>query len=205
MQLRIIRVPCSAPGKVYSDANSTFVAGHKDAGCIALAVPSLPASLEMIESTKKKPDREGMRPGLSSCRRGMPAFTFQRGITVCGWLRSGRIRKPLASSMLGVSVCNTGATTPKHVKLPCVSRKSLERFRAKWAPVRVKKTRQNKRLEPGFDSIKAERFSAIGKRNQRICAIRKSSAGPSTPKSHGTPARALRTSVLPDKRNKRRA
>jgi len=26
----------------------------------------------------------------------------------------------------------------------------LERFRAKWIPVRVKKTRQNKRLEPRF-------------------------------------------------------
>jgi hypothetical protein len=25
-----------------------------------------------------------------------------------------------------------------------------ERFRAKWIPVRVKKTRQNKRLEPRF-------------------------------------------------------
>ena len=32
----------------------------------------------------------------------------------------------------------------------------LERFRAKWKPVRVKKTRRNKRLEPGFDSIKTE-------------------------------------------------
>jgi hypothetical protein len=31
---------------------------------------------------------------------------------------------------------------------------ALERFRAKWIPVRVKKTRQNKNLEPGFDSIK---------------------------------------------------
>jgi hypothetical protein len=30
----------------------------------------------------------------------------------------------------------------------------LERFRAKWIPVRVKKTRQNKRLEPGSDSIR---------------------------------------------------
>src|SRR3954463_5932591 len=29
----------------------------------------------------------------------------------------------------------------------------LERFRAKWIPVRVKKTRQNKNLEPGSDSI----------------------------------------------------
>ncbi len=31
---------------------------------------------------------------------------------------------------------------------------SLERFRAKRVQVRVKKTRQNKKLEPGFDSIK---------------------------------------------------
>src|SRR6201992_3660207 len=30
----------------------------------------------------------------------------------------------------------------------------LERFRAKWIPVRVKKTRQNKKLEPGSDSIR---------------------------------------------------
>jgi hypothetical protein len=29
----------------------------------------------------------------------------------------------------------------------------LERFRAKWIPVRVKKTGQNKNLEPRFDSI----------------------------------------------------
>jgi hypothetical protein len=36
----------------------------------------------------------------------------------------------------------------------------LERFRAKWVPVRVKKTRQNKKLEPGFDSIKAEKAPA---------------------------------------------
>src|SRR5215468_8075250 len=33
----------------------------------------------------------------------------------------------------------------------------LERFRAKWAPVRVKKTRQNKNLEPPF------RFNRNGK------------------------------------------
>src|SRR5579883_748299 len=31
---------------------------------------------------------------------------------------------------------------------------ALERFRAKWIPVRVKKTRQNKKLEPGSDSIR---------------------------------------------------
>jgi hypothetical protein len=32
----------------------------------------------------------------------------------------------------------------------------LGRFRAKWLPVRVKKTRQNKRLEPGSDSIRTD-------------------------------------------------
>src|SRR5260370_12188577 len=34
---------------------------------------------------------------------------------------------------------------------------SLERFQAKWRPVRVKKTRQIKNLEPRFDSIETER------------------------------------------------
>jgi hypothetical protein len=33
----------------------------------------------------------------------------------------------------------------------------LERFRAKWTPVRVKKTRQNKRLELGSDSIRTDK------------------------------------------------
>src|ERR1700722_13827773 len=33
----------------------------------------------------------------------------------------------------------------------------LERFRAKWVPVRVKKTRQNKKLEPRSDSIGTEK------------------------------------------------
>ena len=32
-----------------------------------------------------------------------------------------------------------------------------ERFQAKWRPVRVKKTRQIKNLEPRFDSIETER------------------------------------------------
>jgi hypothetical protein len=32
-----------------------------------------------------------------------------------------------------------------------------ERFRAKWAAVRVKKTRQNKKLEPRSDSIGTEK------------------------------------------------
>jgi hypothetical protein len=32
----------------------------------------------------------------------------------------------------------------------------LERFRAKWAPVRVKKTRQSKESKPGSDSIRTD-------------------------------------------------
>jgi hypothetical protein len=36
----------------------------------------------------------------------------------------------------------------------------LERFQAKWKPVRVKKTRQIKNLEPRFDSIEAEKALA---------------------------------------------
>jgi len=34
---------------------------------------------------------------------------------------------------------------------------ALERFQAKWKPVRVKKTRQIKNLEPRFDSIETEK------------------------------------------------
>src|SRR6202041_637316 len=40
----------------------------------------------------------------------------------------------------------------------------LERFRAKWIPVRVKKTRQNKNLEPRSDSIGTE--MALGKQER---------------------------------------
>ena len=34
---------------------------------------------------------------------------------------------------------------------------SVERFQAKWKPVRIKKTRQIKNLEFRFDSIEAEK------------------------------------------------
>jgi hypothetical protein len=36
----------------------------------------------------------------------------------------------------------------------------LERFQAKWIPVRVKKTRQNKKIERVHDSIQSERALA---------------------------------------------
>ena len=35
-------------------------------------------------------------------------------------------------------------------------RGGLERFRAKWTPVRMKKTRQHERPEPGSDSIRTD-------------------------------------------------
>jgi hypothetical protein len=37
----------------------------------------------------------------------------------------------------------------------------LWRFQAKWSPVRVKKTRQMKNLEPRFDSIETEEALAV--------------------------------------------
>ena len=37
---------------------------------------------------------------------------------------------------------------------------ALERFQAKWKPVRVKKMRQIKSLEPRFDSIETEKALA---------------------------------------------
>jgi hypothetical protein len=42
----------------------------------------------------------------------------------------------------------------------------LERFQAKWIPVRVKKTRQNKKIEHGRDSIQSERALEV---NLRPC------------------------------------
>src|SRR5690606_8000254 len=58
---------------------------------------------------------------------------------------------------------------------------ALERFRAKWAPVRVKKTRQNKKQEPGSDAIRTGllRIASAPPRCRRAtaCRIGGSSAG----------------------------
>ena len=42
----------------------------------------------------------------------------------------------------------------------------VERFRAKWIPVRVKKTRQNKNLEPRSDSIGTEKALGVRKSHE---------------------------------------
>jgi len=73
-----------------------------------------------------------------------------------------------------------GETTLLH-RLLGASGGKLERFRAKWAPVRVKKTRQNKMREPGSDSIRTNQALAdqsLGK-SLRI-AISAASPGDST-------------------------
>src|SRR5258708_5863940 len=48
----------------------------------------------------------------------------------------------------------------------------LERFQAKWSPVRVEKTRQIKNLEPRFDSIETEMaLGAAGRRRPSPAAL----------------------------------
>src|SRR5258708_35555173 len=51
--------------------------------------------------------------------------------------------------------------------------KNSERFQAKWIPVRVKKTRQNKKVSLGFDSITTE--TAL--RGEPLCLRRAITAG----------------------------
>jgi len=47
-------------------------------------------------------------------------------------------------------------------------RGALARFQAKWRPVRVKKTRQIKNLEPRFDSIETEKALARQMTYERV-------------------------------------
>lgn len=47
---------------------------------------------------------------------------------------------------------------------------AIERFQAKWKPVRVKKTRQNANLEPRFDSFETEK--APGRSAHQLEGIR---------------------------------
>src|ERR1700744_1986476 len=51
---------------------------------------------------------------------------------------------------------------------PLIISRQLERFRAKWIPVCVKKTRQNKRLEPGSDSIRTDKARGEFRRNAGV-------------------------------------
>src|SRR5256884_6633987 len=49
----------------------------------------------------------------------------------------------------------------------------LKRFQAKWIPVRVKKTRQNKKIEPRSDSIGTERLLAAANEDAADAAVAK--------------------------------
>jgi hypothetical protein len=58
------------------------------------------------------------------------------------------------------------ASRAKHSRIPSSDEGlTLEHFQAKWTPVRVKKIRENKNLEPRFDSIKSG--NALGMRPRR--------------------------------------
>ena len=48
-----------------------------------------------------------------------------------------------------------------------------KRFRAKWKPVRVKKTRQIKNLEPRFDSIETEKALASDALDRGLPLVRR--------------------------------
>src|SRR5882724_2884119 len=62
---------------------------------------------------------------------------------------------------------------------------TLERFRAKWVPVRVKKTRQNNNLEIGSDSIRTRSLqpAALAKSG---CLGGRSGPGPAGMRPIGT-------------------
>jgi hypothetical protein len=53
--------------------------------------------------------------------------------------------------------CNGRSALVQDLSLISISASFLERFQAKRTPVRVKKTRQIKNLEPRFDSIESEK------------------------------------------------
>src|SRR5258706_146712 len=69
---------------------------------------------------------------------------------------------------------NVETTRRRHRGGPGGARWAIERFSAKWTPVRVKKTRQMKSLEPRSDSIGTE--EALGslrrERNETVCEAR---------------------------------
>src|ERR1700689_1410562 len=62
------------------------------------------------------------------------------------------------------------------------NREAPERFRAKWIPVRVKKTRQNRNLEPRSDSIGTEKALAA---LAQIAARQRDNWSPSDPARRG--------------------
>ena len=64
------------------------------------------------------------------------------------------VLRPLGPSRV---VAGLGNIYGKAMDRARLSPRRSERFQAKWKPVRVKKTRQTKNLEPRFDSIKAEK------------------------------------------------
>src|SRR5690606_2500892 len=110
-----------------------------------------------------EPGRGDERP-----RRSVPAERNGRAVDRAGGQRRGgggetshEVGREAGAGGSGGKAGRSGAANAGQPRYRPETRAGLagilERVRAKWIPVRVKKTRQNKKLEPGFDSIEAEK------------------------------------------------
>jgi len=93
--------------------------------------------------------RQGSATAQDATRRRVTSVITSGGITVIG----------ITGTSLG---CRAGMPASRAcmpaawpASMPA-SRRALQRFQAKWLPVRVKKTRKNRNLEPRSDSIGSE-------------------------------------------------
>jgi len=91
---------------------------------------------------------------LPANSRGRVAFPFKKAQTIP--------QTDDFSLSVGVHDVHSGVLPKVNEKR--TQRKPLERFQAKWRPVRVKKTRQIKNLEPRFDSIETEKAPGLASR-----------------------------------------
>src|ERR1700726_1646929 len=85
------------------------------------------------------------------------------------------VLRPLGPSRV---VAGLGNIYGKAMDRARLSPRRSERFQAKWKPVRVKKTRQTKNLEPRFDSIEAEKAPAAMQGCSSVARRRKSRKRP---------------------------
>jgi hypothetical protein len=77
-------------------------------------------------------------------------------IAECKACKEKAARRRLLNSNLMIvnqTAVNAGFDPARLARRPPSNLDRLERFQAKWIPVRVKKTRQNKKTEPRSDTI----------------------------------------------------
>src|ERR1700722_387104 len=105
-------------------------------------------------------------PGTACRKGGFPTRCARTRIEP----RSGGVTLHCKNHCFPASGFDSLAAVRCHTGDPCTGygvrlfgQPGLERFRAKWIPVRVKKTRQNKNLEPRSDSIGTEKALGCGR------------------------------------------